>query len=458
MHHKSLFTLLSLAGLCLMLSALLVVSPVSAQEPEGEINAQALLGTAITYQGRIAQNGTPVNGTCASISFSLYDALVGGVQVGSTQTRNNVPVVNGFFTVELDFGNVFTGDERYLQLQVTCGAGSETLSPRQRLTAAPYALGLRPGAAIIGTGTVLNLQGSGNAVTASTSGSNSRAISGSATGAANPAGVYGSSNSTGGWGVFGEASSATGTNSEVRGVTNSTDSNATGAFGLAINAAAAGAGVKGQNNGTGGYGVWGQGGNGATGVLGQTNSTTRHGVWAINSGTGVALRAEGGGDLIQAWSQTPVDLRFRVTNTGGVFADAAYQTPAADFAEMMPAVEGLEATDVLVIGPDGRLERSTAAYQRTVVGVHSTKPAFLGGAGIGADLSGQVPLAVVGIVPVKASAENGAIQPGHMLVASDTPGHAMAAGDDAPQGTVIGKALEGLDNGVGVIQILVILQ
>jgi hypothetical protein len=34
----------------------------------------------------------------------------------------------------------------------------------------------------------------------------------------------------------------------------------------------------------------------------------------------------------------------------------------------------------------------------------------------------------------------------------------MAAGADPPQGTVIGKALEGLENGTGVIRILVILQ
>ena len=36
--------------------------------------------------------------------------------------------------------------------------------------------------------------------------------------------------------------------------------------------------------------------------------------------------------------------------------------------------------------------------------------------------------AVIGVVPVKVTAENGAIRPGKLLVRSGTPGHAMQAG------------------------------
>ncbi|MBU1749618.1 MAG: hypothetical protein KKA73_18190, partial [Chloroflexi bacterium] len=71
---------------------------------------------------------------------------------------------------------------------------------------------------------------------------------------------------------------------------------------------------------------------------------------------------------------------------------------------------------------------------------------------------GYVPLAVAGIVPVKASAENGPIQPGDLLVASATPGHAMKASPNPPVGTVIGKALAGLDAGSGLILMLAMLQ
>jgi hypothetical protein len=75
-----------------------------------------------------------------------------------------------------------------------------------------------------------------------------------------------------------------------------------------------------------------------------------------------------------------------------------------------------------------------------------------------ADLSGHVPPAVMGVVPVKATAENGPIQPGDLLTSAGTPGHAMRAGADPPSGAVIGKALQPLAGGSGVIKMLVMLQ
>ena len=112
---------------------------------------------------------------------------------------------------------------------------------------------------------------------------------------------------------------------------------------------------------------------------------------------------------------------------------------------------------VLAIGRDGTLVRSTEPYQRTVAGVYSTKPGFLGNDG-SEDQSNRVPLAVVGIVPVKASARGGEILPGDLLVASDLPGHVMKAGLTPPVGTVLGKALEGLEAGTGKIRMLAMLQ
>jgi len=49
---------------------------------------------------------------------------------------------NSLFTTQLDFGNQFTGNARWLDVTVNCGSGDVTLVPRQALTAAPYALGL----------------------------------------------------------------------------------------------------------------------------------------------------------------------------------------------------------------------------------------------------------------------------------------------------------------------------
>ena len=68
----------------------------------------------------------------------------------------------------------------------------------------------------------------------------------------------------------------------------------------------------------------------------------------------------------------------------------------------------------------------------------------------------EVPLAIIGIAPCKVSAENGAIKPGDLLVASSTPGHAMRDGNPRP-GTIIGKSLGSLERGTGVIKVLVTL-
>ncbi len=185
-------------------------------------------------------------------------------------------------------------------------------------------------------------------------------------------------------------------------------------------------------------------------------------IYANGGGTSgiAALRARNwrGGVIIDAYGINQYDREFYVSNTGEVYADGSFHSGGADFAEMWSAAEGLEPGDVLVIGPDGKLYRSTQPYQSTVVGVYSTKPALLGGHSDDSDSSGEVPLAVVGIVLVKASAENGPIRPGDLLVCSSIAGHAMKASANPPPGTVIGKALEGLNEDTGVIRMLVMLR
>jgi len=175
-----------------------------------------------------------------------------------------------------------------------------------------------------------------------------------------------------------------------------------------------------------------------------------------NGGTG--SEGTNGGDFITAVNGDENDIQFRVTTTGDVYSDGIFHSGGADFAEMFPAVADLNPGDVLIIGGDGKLTRSTQAFQTAVVGVYSTKPGFIGGSSADADPADKVPLAIVGVVPVKVSAENGAIHPGDLLTTSSTPGHAMKAGPNPPVGTVIGKALGTLAEGKGVIQMLVTLQ
>ncbi len=114
-------------------------------EPDDVMIPQSLTGSAFTYQGRLTSGGAPVNGQC-DFQFSLFDAASAGTQIGSTQSAGGVSVTNGLFTVVLDFGGgTFNGLARWLEIGVRCPAGSgsyTTLSPRQALTAAPYALAL----------------------------------------------------------------------------------------------------------------------------------------------------------------------------------------------------------------------------------------------------------------------------------------------------------------------------
>jgi len=101
-------------------------------------------GTTFTYQGRL-NDGGPATGLY-DLRFTVYDAP-GGVTataIGSTVDVNDLGVTNGLFTVMLDPGaNVFTGAARWLNIGVRAGAslGVYTdLTPRQPLTATPYAL------------------------------------------------------------------------------------------------------------------------------------------------------------------------------------------------------------------------------------------------------------------------------------------------------------------------------
>ncbi|QOJ00465.1 MAG: hypothetical protein HRU70_08180 [Phycisphaeraceae bacterium] len=102
--------------------------------------------SAFTYQGELRASGLPAAGAY-DFRLRLYDAASGGAQVGPTLCVSNLPVDAGRFTLELDFGAVFAGSSRYLEIEVrsfiglACGSpvGYTTLAPRQRLTATPHA-------------------------------------------------------------------------------------------------------------------------------------------------------------------------------------------------------------------------------------------------------------------------------------------------------------------------------
>jgi hypothetical protein len=99
------------------------------------------IGTSFTYQARLVDAGSPASGTY-DLQFILMDAASGGSPVGPIVTRDDVAVTNGLFTVSLDFGAVFAGAKRWVEVGVRPGSSTgayTTLSPRQELTPSPNA-------------------------------------------------------------------------------------------------------------------------------------------------------------------------------------------------------------------------------------------------------------------------------------------------------------------------------
>lgn len=97
--------------------------------------------SAFNYQGRLSDAGAAANGNF-QFQFRLYDAPVGGNQIGGTLSDVSVAVSNGLFSTDLDFGlTAFSGADRYLEIAVrkTANDAYTTLTPRQKINSAPYA-------------------------------------------------------------------------------------------------------------------------------------------------------------------------------------------------------------------------------------------------------------------------------------------------------------------------------
>lgn len=477
MSTRKMILIVSLISLMILVGGIGVLnSSAYIEQPVGEESE----GITIPYTGKLGDTaGQPASDGNYNFQFSIYSDRSGGDVLWS-ELHEEVAVSQGIFYILL--GDIVSLPDSVMEsehwLEVTVRGPGErdfsTLSPRQQLSASiPIESATASNGATcahdhwgeswIGNGTGLVVHhgmASGAAVLAREDGT----------------GVYGMANLSNAYGgeffnaagtaLYAESQEATGvygTSQSNKGVFGSS-SDGDGVYGMSLHGNAVEAdGVYGStkynaalrvNNGQVEHGM----------AAWITNISDYHNSHFKNAGTGGVLFLEnegnsiglGGGDFITAVGQE--DVQFRVDSGGGVQSDSGYFTPASDFAEMLPAEDGLEPGDVLVIGPDGVLILSTGTYQTNVAGVYSMQPGFVGGKPLEGEAEGEVPLAIVGIVPVKVSTENGFILPGDLLVTSSTPGYAMKAGPDAPQGSILGKAMQGLESGQGVIKILVTLQ
>jgi hypothetical protein len=266
------------------------------------------------------------------------------------------------------------------------------------------------------------------------------------------------------------------------------------------------AGLFGVSSGTGGYaGLFhasNTAGNGAALAAvsdGNGNAIVAN---AKNAGNGVAATADGTGNAINAWTPTNSNGRaarfanFNTANTNAVLTAETYsigdialfksgnpttanvaridatgkgffnggtQSSGADLAEAFDVIKEVseyEPGDILSIAitKDRTVEKSNGAYSSLVLGVYATKPGILlTEENIDSDLTGKVPMGVVGVIPTKVCHEGGAIRRGDLLVTSSIPGVAMKADPARVQpGQIIGKALQNFDDDqIGKINVFV---
>lgn len=266
------------------------------------------------------------------------------------------------------------------------------------------------------------------------------------------AGVYGLSSGTGGYAGLFYASNASGNGPALLALTEGNGN------GLTANAGGTGDGVETTADGTG-YALNAYTPNFGTGRAGRfVNFNTGN----ANPVLTVETRSTSNLLLLRSGSPTVINVA-RINSAGKGFFNGGTQNSGADVAESFDvtgAKEAYEAGDVLVIATDKdrAVEKSAEPYSNLVAGVYATKPGvLLTEEQIDTDISGQVPMGVIGVIPTKVCMEGGAIKRGDMLVTSSQAGVAMKADPGKVKvGQVLGKALQDY-NGPSVEKIKVLV-
>jgi hypothetical protein len=299
--------------------------------------------------------------------------------------------------------------------------------------------------------------------------------------ASNGDGVYGLASASSGaaWGVRGETFSATGA----------------GVHGAALAGSGTNFGVHGSTSSPAGYGgyfvnhaagtglyVEGRAQGALSGALRVhnpepsaaqaayfSNASNYHTLLLQNTGTGgtMWLKNWGSSTFITAVDEND-SPKFWVEKSGKTVCKVLQILGGSDLSEGFDvAAAGDLAPEpglVVCIDPEnpGKLAVSGGAYDRTVAGVISGAGGVQPGMVMGQEgtlADGEHAVALSGRVYVRCDASAGPIRPGDLLTTSEVPGHAMRVADtDRAQGAILGKAMSALDEGSGLVLVLVTLQ
>ena len=237
-------------------------------------------------------------------------------------------------------------------------------------------------------------------------------------------------------------------------------------------------GISGNNEGGDSYGVLGHSNH--VGVRGQASGRGSTGAGVLGASRfgaggvfasehGFSLVADGSGALIRGYDKNlnmmgngkallvkgSAEFQGRITIKGEYNKEGF----PAGFVELFEVdeVEYVSPGDILVASDKGGalLSRSRKSYSTSVVGVVSGNPY------ISINNSGKeekvYPVALTGKVLCKVDARNNPVNPGDLIVASDVAGCGMAGRIDSFDkiGSVIGKALERLEDGVDLIPVFI---